>query len=462
MVDLRPRRERQQILSILLYMFLIDSSNTSTILCTASTLVVARAIRLRRRRRSRIQKVSDRRRIQDDLRSIRRMLGVPTSYRAPWPTAEYADRALSDPTPHASPPDGMSDAEFYKKFRMEKTTFKAIHSVLQLPSVIVTGNRFSMRSENALLLFLFRHGQKSTLYVAAQEFNISVSSASRVIQVISATIYREWFSVLLWDKKRLSPIRLKTFQDKIVEKGSKLQNIVGFVDGTRLNVSRPRNSMLQWALYNAKYGHNIAYLSVQGPDGLMMHFDGPYPGKDHDSKIFLQSTIETIMEMFASGFAIFGDSAYGLSRTLITIIKGAKDADERKFNKSMSRLRVCAEWGFGGASNKFSWLKDPENIVLGKGGVAITIAVLMIITNIVWCCERPQTSRYFNLLPPAPTDYLHADLPKSPDNYVDANGEPICPDHVVKMWNEADAVVRKAMRGMNSSQAQDIAAALGL
>eukprot|EP00173_Palmaria_palmata_P000299 Plantae.Rhodophyta-Palmaria_palmata.ctg11347.p1 GENE.Plantae.Rhodophyta-Palmaria_palmata.ctg11347~~Plantae.Rhodophyta-Palmaria_palmata.ctg11347.p1 ORF type:complete len:382 (-),score=35.25 Plantae.Rhodophyta-Palmaria_palmata.ctg11347:41-1102(-) len=339
----------------------------------------------------------------------------------------------------------MSDGEFYKKFRMEKQTFKAVLSVLKLPERFVTHNRLSMRSDNALLLFLFRHGQKCNLFIAAQEFNISASSASRVMRVVGATIFRDWFAVLLWDSHRLSSRRLAVFRDSIRAKGSRVPNTIGFIDGTRLNVSRPRNSLLQWALHNSKYGHNIAYLSVQGPDGIMIHFDGPYPGKDHDSRAYLLSTLEHIMEVFATGFSIFGDSAYGLSQLLITIIKGARSVAEKRFNKAMSRLRVCVEWGFGGVGNKFQWIKDPDNIVLGKGGSAITISVLVILTNLVWCCERPQTSTYFRVLPPAPTEYLHEHLASEPANYVNAEGDCICPAHVRQMWEEASRVVKKAL-----------------
>lgn len=459
MVTSRQRTHSQWVFSIFLSILVLQSTTRSTALSTSLAVAVSNALFMRKSHRLRVRKGLERRRVQDSLRSIRKMLGVGTSYRSPWPTAEYADHALSDPTPNATPPVGMADSEFCKKFRMEKTTFKILHSVLQLPQFIVTENRLVMRSENALLLFLFRHGQKCSMYIAAQEFNISASSASRVIQVVSATIYRDWFAALLWDRKRISSRRLKVFQDGIRAKGSNLLNIIGFIDGTRLNVSRPRNSVLQWALHNSKYGHNIAFLSVQGPDGIMMHFDGPYPGKDHDSKVYSQSNLETITESFAPGFAIFGDSAYGLSPTLITIIKGARGEEEKKFNKTMSRLRVCAEWGFGGATNKFCWLKDPENIVLGKGGVAITIAVLVIVTNVIWCCERPQTSTYFKILPPAPTEYLHSNIPKSPQEYVDSSGECICPSHVVEMWETASAVVKKAVC---RRQGVEIASELGL
>ena len=151
------------------------------------------------------------------------------------------------------------------------------------------------------------------------------------------------------------------------------------------------------------------------------------------------------MEVFATGFSIFGDSAYGLSQLLINIIKAARSLAEKRFNKVMSILRVCAEWGFGGVGNKLQWIKDPDNIVLGKGGSAITISVLVILTNLVWCCERPQTSTYFRVLPPAPTEYLHEHLTNEPANYVNAEGDCICPVRVRQMWDEASRAVKKAL-----------------
>eukprot|EP00173_Palmaria_palmata_P004363 Plantae.Rhodophyta-Palmaria_palmata.ctg5770.p1 GENE.Plantae.Rhodophyta-Palmaria_palmata.ctg5770~~Plantae.Rhodophyta-Palmaria_palmata.ctg5770.p1 ORF type:complete len:174 (+),score=16.50 Plantae.Rhodophyta-Palmaria_palmata.ctg5770:48-524(+) len=158
---------------------------------------------------------------------------------------------------------------------------------------------------------------------------------------------------------------------------------MGFVDGTRLKIWKPRNYLLRWAIHNMKYGHNMACLNIIGPNGIFIHFDGPFPGKDYDSKAYLQSTLERIMDNFSPGFAIFGDSAYGLSHNLITIIKNAVDPAQRLFNKQMASLRVSVEWGFGGVGNKNQYVKDPDNMVIGRGGFAMTVSVLVLLTNLV-------------------------------------------------------------------------------
>lgn len=422
---------------LLLNAGLAFSTTTSAALAVSLSSVARRRASARRRRL--IQ-----RHIRDDLRRAQRIAGVPTAYRGPWATSEYAQKALGEPTPGVSPPDGMTEAEFNRKFRMGKQTFVHIHAALQLPVRIVTSNRLSMASDVALLLFLYRHGQKMTNFTTAQEFNVSESTSGRIIAAVRCNIYQLWFGALLFDRYRLNRVRLNTFARVIRSKGSVLLNIIGFIDGTRLKISKPRNYLLRWAIHNLKYGHNMAYLNVIGPDGLFMHFDGPYPGKDHDSKAYRQSTLEHIMDCFAPGFAVFGDSAYGLSHNLITIIKNAVSAAQKHFNKKMASLRVSVEWGFGGVENKNQYVKDPDNMVIGKGGFAVTVSVLVLLTNLVWCCERSQTSYYFGLLPPSPTQYLHSNLPKTPSDYKDANGVCICPDSVKRMWADADAVLRRA------------------
>lgn len=62
-----------------------------------------------------------------------------------------------------------------------------------------------------------------------------------------------------------------------------MDNVVGFLDGTRIGVSNPANKPEQEAVLNRKYGTNLAYQMVIGLDGLSLDFFGPIYGALHDS-----------------------------------------------------------------------------------------------------------------------------------------------------------------------------------
>ena len=80
--------------------------------------------------------------------------------------------------------------------------------------------------------------------------------------------------VTQWNHKILSPVKLQTYVDAIVSKGSPLSNRFGFTDGTVRPITRPGAN--QRTVYNGhKRVHALKFQSVVLPNGLIGKLYGP-------------------------------------------------------------------------------------------------------------------------------------------------------------------------------------------
>lgn len=130
----------------------------------------------------------------------------------------------------------------------------------------------------------------------------------------------------------------------------------------------------------------------------------------------------------------------------MTILKKARTAHQKTFNRRMTGCRVSVEWCSSGVMNKFTFIKCAESLKIGPHPVALMISAMAMLTNSMWFSERSQISQYFDVLPPFPADYLHTELPKHPCEYTDDEGVALCPDLVRQLWMEASRVLKEAQK----------------
>ena len=107
-----------------------------------------------------------------------------------------------------------------------------------------------------------------------------------------------------------------------------------FIDGAKQPVCRPQvtgtcdrlSSNLQEAVYSGhKRQHCMNYQGAVAPDGLMLHFWGPFDGRCHDSTVLAESKV---LEVFESTpelqhHYVYGDPAYGCAPNLMCGYKGS-------------------------------------------------------------------------------------------------------------------------------------------
>ena len=98
------------------------------------------------------------------------------------------------------------------------------------------------------------------------------------------------------------------------------------------------------------------------PNGLIANLSGPYEGKRHDAGIFRESNLAHDLSRYMNFLngepcCLYGDAAYPISQHLLGPFKGINlTAQELEFNRQMSSVRQCVEWGFNKVIQLFAFL----------------------------------------------------------------------------------------------------------
>ena len=147
------------------------------------------------------------------------------------------------------------------------------------------------------------------------------------------------------------------------------------------------------------------------PNGLIANLYGPVEGKRHDCALLRESRIlEKMVHMHnADGvaMAVYGDPAYVMRDHIYCPFQGAYLTEEEKaFNSSMSKARICVEWGFGKVVQEFAFLDFKKNLKLQLQPVGKYYAVGVLLTNAHTCLYGSLTSRFFNIEPPSLESYF--------------------------------------------------------
>ena len=156
------------------------------------------------------------------------------------------------------------------------------------------------------------------------------------------------------------------FAQLFSEKGCPMDNIWAFLDGTQGRMYHPQTG--QESVFNGhKWIHSLKYQALMVPNGLIAHFFGPIEGRRYNSAMYYMSGLDGQISNIMSNdngrlLAVYGDSAYAFRHYLITPFKGANLTElQSEFNKQMSSLHICVEWGFGCITNLFAFLAFHKN-----------------------------------------------------------------------------------------------------
>ena len=143
------------------------------------------------------------------------------------------------------------------------------------------------------------------------------------------------------------------------------------------------------------------------PNGIIADMSGPYEGRRHDSFLLRESGLLDRLRTLGQNYCIYGDPAYPLHHPIINPFRMANHTPEQEeFNRRMSAVRLCAEWGFGKLIQQFSFLDYKKNLKLYLQPVGKYYIVGAILINCHTCLYGSQTSTYFGLQPPTVDDYL--------------------------------------------------------
>ena len=211
--------------------------------------------------------------------------------------------------------------------------------------------------------------------------------------------------------RQIPPEKLEEYAEAIFNKGSPLETVWGFIDGTVRAICRP--SVHQKVAYNGhKRVHALKYQSVTTPDGLIVDLFGPVEGRRHDMFLLKQSNLRERLRQYSHNshgeiMSIYGDPAYSITGYILSGYKGARlDETQQLFNKKMSAVRATVEYGFQRITTLFAWVDFKKNQKIALQNIGVYYFVAAFLVNVHSCYNSNQTAAYFNIRVPSPRKYI--------------------------------------------------------
>lgn len=210
--------------------------------------------------------------------------------------------------------------------------------------------------------------------------------------------------------------RAQLHADAIYAAGAPLDRCVGFIDCTKVRMSRPggHGSMQRSTYSGHKRMHCLVYQTLTTPDGLMFALHGPEVGRRHDLTLYRESGWDEILENFlmVEGvyFYIFGDSAYLLRPWMQRpFYRGLATEAQRTFNTKMSAVRVSVEHNYKDLKQYWVSQDFARNLRVRKAPIALLYKASALLLNFHACLyKRGQVQEQFETEPPSLDEYMNA------------------------------------------------------
>jgi DDE superfamily endonuclease len=114
------------------------------------------------------------------------------------------------------------------------------------------------------------------------EFGKHRSVLSEIFYHALELFYSEFGSALEKWSENLVTLRARAYKKCVENKRSPLDSVVAFIDGTGIEIARPRWTS-HWATYSGHKRQNcLKFQAISAPDGLVLHLFGPVEGRRHD------------------------------------------------------------------------------------------------------------------------------------------------------------------------------------
>ena len=287
--------------------------------------------------------------------------------------------------------------------------------------------RWRVRDERGVVVNVYEPMELLVIFLARMATHNCWSQLIRFLGGRGASAYKHGFYFVLDHihtqfNHTLSDIsryvgQADLFARAIHEKGAPAAHCIGFIDGTFRHCARPTEG--QRHIYSGYYkGHGLKFQSVVGPNGMILDFYGPCPGRRGDGYLLRRSGFLTRMQQFCltagRHFYVYGDPAYALSRWIMRGFKGVMTPEQRAFSKAMSSVREAVEWGFSLIVRDWAFVDYTKNLKIHKQPIAKLYFVAAIMTNVKTCMMAEEHDPYGNLIsnffgvsPPSLHDYLY-------------------------------------------------------
>jgi DDE superfamily endonuclease len=128
------------------------------------------------------------------------------------------------------------------------------------------------------------------------EFGKHIAALTEIFYHTLKLFYSTFGTKLETWPDRLVASRAAYYSQCVSEKGSVMPNVLGSIDGTAIEISRP-SGFSQRATYSGHKSRNcIKFQAISAPDGLILHRFGPMEGRRHDMTLYQASQIDGVLQ----------------------------------------------------------------------------------------------------------------------------------------------------------------------
>jgi hypothetical protein len=202
--------------------------------------------------------------------------------------------------------------------------------------------RYLLDPVEATAIILRRLATASLWVDVEPEFGKHRSALSEIFYHALELFYSEVGSSLETWPESLVMLRAREYAKSEENKRSPLDSVFAFIDGTGIEIARPRGTS-QRATYSGHKIHNcLKFQAISAPDGMALHLFGPVEGRRHDMFLYKESgqddNLRSTLVISNRQFYLYKDPAYFLRPYLQVGLKGSSTTPEEiAFNASMSK-----------------------------------------------------------------------------------------------------------------------------
>ena len=156
-------------------------------------------------------------------------------------------------------------------------------------------------------------------------------------------------------------------------------------------------------IYSGYYkSHGLKYQLVIGPNGLILEFFGPHPGKNADGHMDAESKLEERMQRVprlvgdGNQYYVYGDAAYPLGPWMMRGYKGIRTVAETLLTAQMNALRMSVEHGFALIQRDWCSMYHERNFKLYKQPIGMFDCVAAIMINVKACMMAREHDTHGN------------------------------------------------------------------
>ncbi len=324
-------------------------------------------------------------------------------------TAHSADQLLEQ-KPHEHferfDMDKYNDAQYKALFRFEKDALVDLCELMALPNEYIGQNGISWTPMEGTCMLLRCLCYPGCLVDLQPYFGRSPQDCSIIVNNMLSDVHHR-FSHLLSSVDQ-PWMDYEAYCSAVMEKGSPVDNVFGFIDGTLCHICRPGHKQKEM-FSGHKRRHGLKFQHIMLPNGMVCHSYGPYPGSRHDASMYGVSQVNGQLSQLHGAdrrqLAIYGDAAYPVRPWLFAPFpehSANYDAEKAFFNKAMSPIRSAVEWGFAKLTTYFAFINFYSNLKLHLQPLGQHFQVATLLVNCHTCVYGSQVASYFGMTPPPP------------------------------------------------------------